>query len=98
MPPDAETSEDVYHLTFSGLQVVEVIPEEVIDYEGGGLCDALIKHRPAALFDAGRSAWLATFSQRHLGRCTHYRILFYDELFEIIAEGLKIEKGKYNGA
>jgi hypothetical protein len=95
MPPDAETRDDIYHLTFTGLQVVEIIPEEVADFEDGGLCDALIAHRPAALFDAGKSKWLSSFSQRHLGKCSHFRIMFYDELFEVIAVEVRIEKGKY---
>src|SRR6185369_13177719 len=44
MPPDASSSEDICHLLFDKLQVVQIIPEEVIDYRDFN--DALIAHRP----------------------------------------------------
>jgi len=98
MPPDAETNEDIYHIGFAGVQVVQIIPEEVVEYDDGGLSSALTKHRPAALFNAGKSKWLLSFSQRHLDKCFHFRIMFYDELFEVIAEDIRIQKGKYKKA
>jgi hypothetical protein len=93
MPPDSSSAEDTFHMIFIKAQVVQIIPEEAITY--GDLNDALIAHRPAALFDAGRTDWLKSFSQRHLSRCTHYKALFYDELFEVIAEGVEVFKGKH---
>jgi len=95
IPPDAEKSEDISHLIFEKPQVVEIIPEEVIGYSDLSLNEALTNHGPAALFDAGKSEWLKSFSPTHLSRCTHYRIMFYDELFEVIAESVEARKGKY---
>jgi hypothetical protein len=94
MPPDAE-SEAVWHVRFIRPQVVKIIPEEVIDYKVGGLGEALVTHSPTALFNAGKSQWFLSFAQRHLQACSHYRILLYDELFEVVAEDVKIEKGSY---
>jgi hypothetical protein len=68
-------------------QVVMITPEEVINY--GSATEALAKHTPAAMFDLGASDWLKSFSQRHLEACRHYQLFFYDELFDVIAEGLE---------
>src|SRR5712671_386417 len=82
--PDAQSG--VRHVRFAGVQVVMVTPEEVIHY--GTLGDHLSAHRPAAMLDLGRSPWLARFSPRHLAACRHIQLLFYDELFDVICEGV----------
>jgi hypothetical protein len=77
--------------------VLMITPEEVIDYaKVGG--DALVNHRPAAMFDLGTSDWLKTFSQRHRGSCRHFRLFFYDELIDLIAEGVECQRASQGGA
>ena len=93
MLPDASTPEDLRHVRFLRPQVVMITPEEVIDYRA--LSPNLVKHRPAAMFDLGKSDWLRSFSQRHLEKCSHFQLYFYDELIDLIAEGAVFGKGPY---
>ena len=93
MLPDAETPEDLRHVRFLRPQVVMITPEEVIDYQV--MSPYLMKHRPAAMFDLGKSDWLRSFSQRHLEKCSHFQLYFYDELIDVIAEGAIFATGKY---
>ena len=78
-------------------QVVMITPEEVIGYEHVG-GDALVRHRPAAMFDLGVSDWMKSFSPLHLERCHHFRLFFYDELVDLIAEGVNCERIPLEGA
>ena len=93
--PDAVLgSAGVHHARFQGLQVVAITPEEVIDYARVPHLSAGTGH--AALFDLGRSAWLATFNPRHLARCRHFQLFFYDELVDVIAEGVSLYPHGYD--
>jgi hypothetical protein len=65
----------------------------VINY--GDLTDLLTRHRPAAIFDRGRSSWLQSFSPRHLERCKHFQLMFYDELLDVICEDVICRPGLY---
>jgi hypothetical protein len=49
----------------------------------------------AAALDLGRSDWLRLFAQRHLCKCEHYRIMFYDD---IICEDIAAAAGAYASA
>ena len=94
--PDApHTPSGVRHLRFVRPQAVQITPEEVVDYRRLGLGEALERLRPAAVLDQGRSPWLATFAPRHLARCRHYQVMFYDELLDIICEGIESYAGAY---
>jgi hypothetical protein len=93
MLPDAAFTDDLRHVRFIRPQVVMRTPEEVIDYREVG--PEFVKHRPAAMFDLGQSAWLKSFSPRHLGHCTHFQLFFYDELIDVIAEGVAFGSGPY---
>lgn len=85
-PDDAHGVPSLRRLQFVRAQVVMITPEEVINYLELGPLPAT--HRPAAMFDLGRSPWLESFSPRHLALCHHYRVMFYDELLDVIAEGV----------
>jgi hypothetical protein len=93
MPSDAESSEDLRRVRFLRPQVVMVTPEEIINY---AKLNYIAQYRPAAMFDLGKSDWLKSFSQQHLGKCSRYQFLFYDELLDVIAEGVEFGKGKFN--
>jgi hypothetical protein len=82
-----------FHVTFTGLQVVMITPEEVIGEQHLPTnFSALV---PAAIFDMGRTPWLESFDQQHLSKCKHYKLLFYDELFDMICKGVEIHPGSY---
>ena len=72
------------HVRFQSPQVAMFTPEEVVGYPGQD-----------GAFDLGRSPWLQSFAQQHLGRCRHFRLLFYDELVDIICESLEFADGAF---
>lgn len=94
MNPDARSG-DLWHVRFAGVQVVMVTPEEVIN--DIDLDEALMEHSPAAMFDLGRSRWLESFAPRHLARCSHVKLLFYDHLFDVICEQVSCHPGGWPG-
>lgn len=83
-----------FHVTLMRFQVVMITPEEVIG--GSQLPDNAAELRPAALYDLGKSEWMKSFFQHHLTKCRHYKLLFYDELFDIICEGVEVHRGSYS--
>ena len=92
-PDDVYEPANLKHVRFGGLQVVRITPEEVIDYAELG--STMNESRPAAMFDLGRTRWLESFSQRHLTRCSHYQLLFYDDLFDVICETVSCHHGAF---
>ncbi len=85
-PDWSHADSDLRHVRFVAPQVVQITPEEVIGPEQTGT--RYIDHRRAAMFDLGRSGWLESFEQAHLENCRHIQMLFYDELIDIICEGV----------
>lgn len=81
---DNYTQENLKHVRFIGPHVVMITPEEVIGTEQ--LTDIITTSRPAAMFDLGPTEWLRSFGQSHLTQCSHFQLLFYDELFDVICE------------
>ena len=75
---------ELRHVRFQSPQVVMFTTEEVIGDLG-----------PVGAFDLGHSPWLQSFAQQHLGRCRHFRLLFYDELLDIICESLEFADGVF---
>ena len=72
------------HVRFVEPQVVMFTPEEVVgDGEQGGA------------LDLGRSAWFQSLGQQHLERCSHFQLLFYDELLDVICESLEFADGVF---
>lgn len=93
-PDDVYDEAHLRHVHFVRPQAFMFTPEEVIPYGSSRVADGS-NHRPAAAFDLGRSEWLLSFSQRHLSRCRHFQLLFYDELLDVICEGLEFGSGPY---
>jgi hypothetical protein len=84
------------HLVFRASQVFMFTPEEVENYEADGV--AWARTNRAAIVSLGRSPWLRSFAQTHLGRCNHYRVMFYDEYLDIVCEGIEANDGAYVAA
>jgi len=95
-PGDTYDEAHLKHVRFLAPQVVMITPEEVIGPEAIG--DLVLRHPGAAMFDRGRSPWLASCSQKHLGKCRHFQLLFYDELIDVIAEGVEVRQGGFREA
>ena len=93
MNPGAKPGE-LWHVRFGGVQVVTITPEEVV--RDLGLIEALGHYRPAAMFDLGRSDWLESFEPRHVARCRHIQLLFYDHLFEVMCEQVSCHRGGWS--
>ncbi len=91
MLPDATKDDDLRHVRFLRPQVTMITPEEVIDYRV--MSSERLEHRPAAMFNLGRSDWLLKFTPHHLGKCSHFQLYFYDELLDIIAEDVTFGVG-----
>ncbi len=64
--PDWGSTTPVRRVRFARAQVAMITPEEVIDYATLG--PLLATHRPAAMFDLGRSPWLESFAPRRRRR------------------------------
>lgn len=92
---DPYTPENLRHLLFVKPQVFMFTPEEVESYAPE--FNPWERNERFAAVDFGKSSWLLRFSQRHLGKCSHYRCMFYDEFLDVICEDIKAERGGYIG-
>jgi hypothetical protein len=92
--PDWASDDDVRHLIIHKEQVHQTTPEEVHNYSSD-----TVRWGPsinqAAVVELGKSSWLLSFSQQHLGNCKHYRIMFYDQYLDIICENITAAAGAY---
>ena len=94
--PDSASENDIRHLRIHRAQVSMITPEEVHNY-GSDKIEWGPPLRQAAVVNLGKSDWLRSFAQQHLGRCNHYRLMFYDEIIDLICEGISAEAGPYRG-
>jgi hypothetical protein len=74
------------HVLFQNPQVAMLTPEEAISDTTAHI---------SALVDCGQSEWMRSFAQRHLTRCRHFRLDFYDERLDIICEAVECKEGPY---
>jgi hypothetical protein len=79
------------HVLFERAQVVQITPKEVVSAAQIG--NRYASADRAAMFDLGRSRWLQSFSPTHLERCRHVQMLFYDQLVDVICEGIACGRG-----
>ncbi|MFK7998586.1 MAG: hypothetical protein AB8H86_03275 [Polyangiales bacterium] len=77
-------------VVFHGVQVLQSVPEEVHSYWHRALTE-----EGGAAWRVESSTWLASFDQRHLAKCGHYILEFYDHIVEVICEELIIGKGEF---
>jgi hypothetical protein len=86
-------STQVRHLKFQQAQAYMFTPEEVENYArtpvDWGATDG------GSLVSLGRSNWLDSFSPRHLSRCSHFRVMFYDEFLDVLCESVTVFDGAY---
>ena len=83
-----DADDTLRHVRFHAPQVVMFTPEEVIS-------TTALQPGSTAAVDLGRSEWLRSFSPQHLDACSHFQLLFYDELLDIICERLDFADGAF---
>jgi len=70
---------------FSGLQVIQIVPEEVHSYWQDKYADPGVATCAWQVLD---SAWMASFDQQHLANQHHFILVFYDEIVEVVCREL----------
>ena len=93
VPDSVDDPAQIQHLLFTRAQTFMFTPEEVENYASNVIHWASTKN--GALVSLGRSPWLESFSPMHLGKCEHFRAMFYDEFLDVICEAVAIRDGAY---
>jgi hypothetical protein len=81
-------------VVFHGLQVIQIVPEEVHSY-----WHLESEADPPSLSNVWcitDSTWLGSFAPRHLSNHEHYLLTFYDELAEVICRDLLFGLGVFD--
>ncbi len=89
-PEDVYVVENLRHLRLVRVVAFAYAGEEV----HGNIVTSAGTH--AAIHDLGRSPWLRSFSPRHLDGCSHYQVMFYDEVFDVICHAIRAGSGPYD--
>jgi hypothetical protein len=72
-------------VVFHGLQVIQVVPEEVHSYWHSTVYEPGTR---TGVWEVIGSEWLASFNPRHLANHKHFVLEFYDDLVEVVAREL----------
>lgn len=81
----------------ASLRHLRLIKVEAFAFAGEEVHGAVV-HTPgsqAAIHDLGKSPWLRTLNPRHLEDCSHFQIMFYDEIFDVVCRGIEAGSGPY---
>jgi hypothetical protein len=93
-PPDRDDEAvGVRHLKFVKAQVFMFTPEEVENYQTSAVDWGATGK--GAFVSLGKTAWLGSFAQQHLGRCAHFRGMFYDYILDVICEDVFSVEGAF---
>ena len=85
-----ETSLDI----FDGLQVVQIVPEEVCSYWFHVGREVPTKGF-SGITEIHDSPWKAGFAQRHLQDVRHFVLEFYDDIVEVLYKDLVLGSGEF---
>ena len=88
-PEDEYVDENLRHLHLIQVEAFAYAGEEV---HGSITTTANSK---AAIHDLGRSPWLQSFNPHNLDDCSHFQIMFYDEIFDVICRTIHAGLGPY---
>ncbi|MFL1483644.1 hypothetical protein [Marinobacter sp. LN3S78] len=89
-PDDKYVPDNLKHLVLEGVEAYSMASEEV---HGSILVTGDSR---VAIFEVMDSKWLASLNQAHLSDCTHYQVMFYDEVFDLVCRGIKSGFGHIN--
>ena len=87
-PEDIYKGKNIKHLELIGVEAYSMAGEEV---HGDILATGDSK---ASIFRIENSSWLKQFNPAHLEECSHYQIMFYDEIYDVICKEIKAGKGR----
>ncbi len=87
-PEDTYDEKNIKHLRFSGMQVYSMAGDEV---HGAQVANGKTS---AAIHEILNSKWLNSYISSHLGKCKHFQVMFYDEIYDIICEDITFGMGK----
>ncbi len=87
-PEDNYKEENIKHLELLGVEAYSMSGEEV---QGNILATIDSK---ASIFKIENSTWLKQFKPTHLEKCSHYQIMFYDEIYDVICKEIKAGNGR----
>ncbi|GAB4204509.1 MAG: hypothetical protein OHK0022_29760 [Roseiflexaceae bacterium] len=81
-------------VVFHGLQVIQIVPEEVHSYWHRAQLTRQRGHSGA--WEIVDSPWLASFNPRHLADTRHVVLEFYDDIVEVICRELVFGAGMFS--
>jgi hypothetical protein len=87
-PEDTCDEESIKHLELVGVEAYSMAVEEVHD---NVLATGESK---ASIFRIESSPWLKQYNSAHLDECSHYQIIFYDEIYDVICKEIKAGSGR----
>ena len=87
-PEDTYDEESIKHLELVGVEAYSMTVEEV---HGNILATGESK---ASIFRIEKSPWLKQYNSAHLDGCSHYQIIFYDEIYDVICKEIKAGNGR----
>lgn len=79
---------------FEGLQVVQIVPEEVCSY-WSHIKGEVPPKGFSGITEIRDSPWKAGFSQRHLQDARHFVLEFYDDIIEVLCKALVFGCGAF---
>lgn len=88
----SDTGPDRCFVVFHGMQVLQIVPEEVHSYWHRQVCSSTGR---LGVFRIEESGWLASFSQRHLDGHAHFVLEWYDDIVEVICRDLVFGRGEF---
>ena len=94
LPLRSETApESLAWIIFYGLQVIQIVPEEV--HRAWHHNSNPAREPITGIWRVHESAWLASFQQRYLSAHDHYVVEFYDEVVEVVCRELILGVGQF---
>jgi hypothetical protein len=87
-PEDTYEEESIKHLELVGVEAYSMAVEEV----HGNILDA--GDSKASIFRMDDSPWLKQYNPAHLEECSHFQIIFCDEIYDVICREIKAGNGR----
>lgn len=87
-PEDTYEEESIKHLVLVGVEAYSMAVEEVHNNI------LATRESKASAFRIESSPWLKQYNPAHIEECSHYQIIFYDEIYDVICKEIKAGKGR----
>ena len=85
---------EISWVIFEGLQVVQIVPEEVCSY-WFHLGTEVPPKGFSGITEIHDSPWMASFAQRHLQDVRHFVLEFCDDIVEVLCKDLVFGSGEF---